>query len=109
MPPLPLPLGLDPVSDEVGNKEGVELDDRGTHIKHAPSLLAYCDALLSQPDSKSWQVEQGVLSTPHKLEIYLLFEQFPIWLLALEAALVAQVCIVGFSSHEDLLTAQRVL
>jgi hypothetical protein len=48
------------------------------------------------------QTEHGILETPNQVKVWLKFETFPIWLLALDSHLVSQLCLIGFSSRSPL-------
>jgi hypothetical protein len=73
---------------QVGCQDGVELDSSGTytHDKTKPSKQ---------------QMEYGVLNSPHRITVYIQFERFPIWLLALDEYIISHVWIMGFDSQSD--------
>jgi hypothetical protein len=57
----------------------------------------------SDLQSKTRQVEYGVLGTPCRISVHLEFEGFPIWLVALDSTLVDKVVIHGSASRQDFL------
>jgi hypothetical protein len=50
------------------------------------------------------KAERGILATPARLSFCLKFERFPVWLLALESNLVAQIVILGNKAQSELET-----
>jgi hypothetical protein len=46
-------------------------------------------------------IERGIMGTPTPLKVWLEFEAFPIWLLALDSNSVSEVCLMGFESQSE--------
>jgi hypothetical protein len=80
----------------IGLQDGVDLDERGAYIRRAPD---------EQPLSRLKQVEQGFLPCP--VVFYLMFETFPIWVLALDSIMLSNVCFMGVASQAALLESIR--
>lgn len=58
---------------------------------------------LSTPKRKFRAIEVHILHTIEQIDLMLIFEGFPLWLLSLEPVWVRSILIVGFSDHEMLL------